>query len=293
MRLRQIEIFYHVYRVGSISGAARVLNVSQPSVSKVLRYAEDQLGFDLFVREKGRLHPTAEADELFSEVRDIYERISAFDRTAHNMRNRKGGHVRFGILPSLSLSVLPAAIAQIRNIRPDLSFDLRTVHSDEIEGVLLEKKCDVCVGFRPLSDSQVTTRKLSTGRLVLVSKKEIPTASSGVDLDILNDVEYVGIRDSGPLASMLASALSEQDINPIEVVTTHTYHVALALVRKGVGMAVIDEFTANSYLGADLFRYPINEIPPFSVYSARLTDHPQPAFIDQTVEEVATAIGKL
>ncbi|GAB5486987.1 MAG: LysR substrate-binding domain-containing protein [Parasphingorhabdus sp.] len=292
MRLRQIEIFYHVYRVGSISGAARVLNVSQPSVSKVLRYAEDQLGFKLFVREKGRLRSTAEADELFGEVREIYERISAFDRTAHNIRHRKGGHVRFGILPSLSLSVLPAAIAQTRKNQPNISFELQTVHSAEIEGALLEKKCDVCVGFRQLTDSRITTQELGAGRLVLVSNQEISAASKGVELNILHDVEYVGIKDSGPLASMLASALSEQEINPIEVVTTHTYHVGLALVRKGVGMAVIDEFTANSYIGADLFRYPINEIPPFSIYSARLTDHPQPAFIDQTVQEVATAIGR-
>ena len=64
MRLRQIEIFYHVYRAGSISGAARNLFVSQPSVSKVLRHLEDQLGFDLFLRDKGRLVATEAAHEL-------------------------------------------------------------------------------------------------------------------------------------------------------------------------------------------------------------------------------------
>jgi DNA-binding transcriptional LysR family regulator len=292
MRLRQIEIFYHVYRVGSISGAARVLNVSQPSVSKVLRYAEDQLGFKLFVREKGRLRSTAEADELYSEVRDIYERISAFDRTAHNIKHRKGGHVRLGILPSLSLSVLPTAIAQIQRNQTNVSFELRTVHSEEIEGALLEKRCDICIGYRQATINGVSTEKLGTGRLVLVSNQEITVGPKGVGLACLNDMEYIGIKDSGPLASMLTSAFDEHDIDPIEVVTTHTYHVALALVRKDVGIAVVDEFTANSYLGADLFRYPINEIPPFSVYSARLKDHPQSDFIDQTVQEVRTAIGK-
>ncbi|WP_159437077.1 LysR family transcriptional regulator [Parasphingorhabdus marina] len=292
MRLRQIEIFYHVYRAGSISGAARDLHVSQPSVSKVLRYAEDQLGFDLFVRSKGRLFPTPEADELFGEVQEIYGRISAFNRTASNIRHRKGGHVRFGVLPSLSLTVLPNAIAQIREDMPDLSFELRTLHSDQIHSSLLEKKCDACVGFEELRDDRIATRQLGTGRLVLVSAEEIASSAGGVEAKLLDGAEYIGMKDSGPLASLLATALNKQDINPLEIVTVHTYHVALALVRKGVGMAIIDEFTANSYLGADLFRYPIKDIPPFSIYAASLADHPQRSLIDETIDEVGNVIGR-
>ena len=281
-----------MYRIGSISGAARDLNVSQPSVSKVLRYAEDQLGFPLFIRSKGRLFPTPEADELFNDVRDIYERISTFDRTADNIRHRKGDHLRFGVLPSLGLSVLPDAIAHIREKQPNLSFELTTIHSDQIESSLLEKKCDVCVGFRQQSDNRFTTRELATGQLVLVSNKELETGVDGVELNILDRVEYVGIKDSGPLAALLETALSEQDISPREVVTTHTYHVALALVRKGVGMSVIDEFTANSYLAADLFRYPIKGIDQFPVFSTCLADHPHKSLIDDSIENVIAAIGK-
>ena len=50
MRLRHIEVFYAVYTTGSITNAAMILYVSQPSVSKVLGHAEMQLGFQLFVR---------------------------------------------------------------------------------------------------------------------------------------------------------------------------------------------------------------------------------------------------
>jgi len=47
MRLRHIEIFHAVYTCGSITAAAKVLNVPQPSVSKVLAHAESQLGWTL------------------------------------------------------------------------------------------------------------------------------------------------------------------------------------------------------------------------------------------------------
>ena len=49
MNLRHIEIFHAVYVNGSVSAAARALNVSQPSVSKMLRHAESLLGFQLLL----------------------------------------------------------------------------------------------------------------------------------------------------------------------------------------------------------------------------------------------------
>ena len=58
MRLRQIEVFHAVYTSGSVTKAAAVLNVSQPSVSKVLAHAEQQLGYALFDRVRGKLVPT-------------------------------------------------------------------------------------------------------------------------------------------------------------------------------------------------------------------------------------------
>jgi DNA-binding transcriptional LysR family regulator len=55
MRLRHIEVFHAVYSCGSVTRAAEVLRVSQPSVSKVLAHAEQQLGYALFDRVRGKL----------------------------------------------------------------------------------------------------------------------------------------------------------------------------------------------------------------------------------------------
>ena len=55
MNLRHIEIFDAIYVNGSVSAAARALNVSQPSVSKMLRHAESLLGFHLFQHTNGML----------------------------------------------------------------------------------------------------------------------------------------------------------------------------------------------------------------------------------------------
>ena len=66
MRTRHIEVFNSIYKTGSVTAAAKLLNVSQPSVSKVLAHAEQQLGFRLFERIKMKLVPTPEANILLN-----------------------------------------------------------------------------------------------------------------------------------------------------------------------------------------------------------------------------------
>ena len=53
LNLRQIEVFRAIMLTGSISGAAKLLNVSQPAVSRLIAYTESRVGLMLFERIKG------------------------------------------------------------------------------------------------------------------------------------------------------------------------------------------------------------------------------------------------
>ena len=100
MRLRQIEVFHAVYSSGSITGAAALLNVSQPSVSKVLAHAEQQLGYLLFDRVKGKLIPTPEAHQLFVHVKAVYKDINRLRHVATNIKTAGAGRIRVAGTPA-------------------------------------------------------------------------------------------------------------------------------------------------------------------------------------------------
>src|SRR5205085_10668029 len=112
MNLRHIEIFHAVYVNGSVSAAARALNVSQPSVSKMLRHAESLLGFQLFQRTNGGLVPTEDAHSLFAEVREIQDRVHALREAGRNLRRGIGGSLRISARPSLAPGARPPAVAR-------------------------------------------------------------------------------------------------------------------------------------------------------------------------------------
>lgn len=293
MRLRQIEIFYHVYRAGSISGAARELNVSQPSVSKVLRHAEDQLGIELFLRRKGRLIPSQAAHELFVEAQDIFGRLSTFNRSLENISNRRGGHVRLGVLPSLSLSLGPEMISRMRASDPLLSFELTTLHSSEIKNALLERESDLCIGFDVPHDERLEWQEIGIGQMVLVSSHPLSDDLSSIDSRLVDGADFIGMRDSGPLGELIADALNARGIHPNEIVSAHTYHVALSLVRKQVGLAITDEFTAFSHLGAGLHRYAMTDLPNFPINAAIHADHPDRSLLDRTIAAARETVADL
>lgn len=120
MRARQLEVFTAVMRAGTVTGAARLLNISQPALSQILRHAEDELGFRLFDREKGRLHPTQEALELYPEAERLFAGLEGLRRKTSDLRLGRAGLVRIAASPPPTMSLLPRALAAYRALHPDI-----------------------------------------------------------------------------------------------------------------------------------------------------------------------------
>lgn len=297
MRLRHIEVFYAVYRTGSVTGAAQELNVSQPSVSKVLRHAEDQLGYPLFRRHKGRLEPTDAAHELFGDVDEVYRQVRSLRQTAKNIGARRGGHIKLGLLPSLGFGVIPEAIARLRDQHSDVSFELDTLHSRDIATSLHEREFDLAIGYGSAAKSRLAVRQVGEIELLLAARKtDFVPADGLVDIEDLDGRDFIGLRDSGPSGAVLVDEIDRLGIAPREIVTARTYYVALALVQRGVGLTVVDEFTARSMPGDEIGFYPFRKpvVAPVSAYylgenveAGLLT-----AFLD-TVEAILTAKPEL
>ena len=95
MRLRHIEVFNAVMQTGSVSAAARLINITQPAVSRTLQHAELQLGFALFQRARGRLTPTNEALALFPRI--VRHRIDVGHQNASTGSCLTDGHCISGL----------------------------------------------------------------------------------------------------------------------------------------------------------------------------------------------------
>ena len=275
MNLRHIEIFHAVYVNGSVSAAARALNVSQPSVSKMLRHAESLLGFPLFERTNGGLVPTEDAHTLFGDVKEIQDRVHALREAGRNLRRGAGGTLRILALPSLSLEIVPMAVSQFLRTHPDVRFDLQTVHHDDLMRKLHERETDIAIAYEVPPAAPISQRWLGEGELVLLYREQdMPDAPPVVPLSVLDGQRFISLAASGPIGQIFMDELERLDLALDEVVSARTFYMAGALVRQGVGMSVVDSFTAQACLTPGLSMRPLKPRITFDIHAMSLMSRP-------------------
>jgi len=291
MNLRHIEVFHAVYVNGSVSAAARMLNVSQPSVSKVLRHAESLLGFPLFHRTAGRLVPTEDAHALFGEVAEIQDRVHALREASRNLKRGAGGLLKVSALPSITLDALPTAVGQFLRTHRDVKFDLQTIHHEDLLRKLYERETDLAVAYEVPPGAALGHQRLGGGELtVLYREADLPDLPPRVDIDVLAGRPLISLAASGPIGQLFTAEVENRGIELEEVVSARTFHIATALVRQGVGLTVVDNFTATASLAPGLAMRPLTNPIRFHVNAMYLQDRPPTALSTAFLKVLARRI---
>ena len=119
MNFRQLKAFDTVMRLGSITGAAKEMRVSQPSVSRLIHELESRLGFTLFVRRGRGIVATLEARRFHQAVESAFLNIERLDDLAAAIRKTAVGKVSVGVIPTFTMSLLPDVLGQLREQKDD------------------------------------------------------------------------------------------------------------------------------------------------------------------------------
>ncbi len=293
MRLRQIEVFHAVYTTGSMTAAAALLNVSQPSVSKVLAHAEDQLGFRLFDRVKGKLYPTPEAHRLFAHVKTVYSDVDRLRHVAANLGTSGTGRIRVAGTPAFGLEVLPSAMASFLAEYPDTAFEVETLHLDEIGDALRESRIDLGLAFNPSAGPGIGHAPLGVGRFVVLAREQDTFGGKpALTLSDLEGLPYIAMNSRGPLGRALSEYVAAQGVDLDVIAWSETYHVARALVAQGVGVTIADEITARSGPAEGVRQFRLEPPLRFEVGALHLDSMPLSVRAGRFAEQLGRTLGQ-
>ncbi|TXI22013.1 MAG: LysR family transcriptional regulator [Roseateles sp.] len=251
MRLRHIEVFHAIMQAGTISGAAQLLHISQPAVTKVLQHCELQLGMPLFDRVRGKLYPTPEAQRLFVEIDKLNRDLVGIRRLAANLKSGESEQVRLIATPALALAIVPAAMTPWVRAFPHASCSLATHHTREIVSALLLGEADLALSLQDPRHPGIKAEAIASGAMVALCPLGSPEAQGEGPLGLADiRTEIVGLQSDDPLAGLLhhaGEALGPESAERLSSrITVQTYQLARALVEAGVGMTLVDPFTAAS-----------------------------------------------
>ncbi|XLZ68862.1 LysR substrate-binding domain-containing protein [Massilia sp. SR12] len=248
MRLRHIEVFHAIMQVGTISGAAQVLHISQPAVTKVLQHCELQLGMPLFERVRGKLYPKPEAHRLFAETEKLHRDLQGIRRLAASLKGRAVETVRLVSTPTIAISVLPQAMSAWRKEFPDTRCELATHHTSEIVNTLRLGEADMALSLQDPRHPGIIAEPIAQGVMTVIAPAGTwrpEELSQPLTADGLTG-ELIGHADNDPLGEMVVAACEAQGIQPFFRTTVQTYQIARSLVEAGGGIAVVDPLTAAS-----------------------------------------------
>ncbi|MEI9410640.1 LysR family transcriptional regulator [Mesorhizobium salmacidum] len=241
MRARQLEVFIAVMRSGTVTAAARMLNISQPALSQILLHAEDELGFTLFERVKGRLRPTPEALEIFPDAERLSAGLDGLRRKTTDLRLGRTGLVRIAASPPPAMAILPRAFTKFRAQHPHI---MLRAHSAPISAIVdMLRAGDACLGVAmddrlpPDIEAEVVGR---LGFVCLLPAGHALQAKAELTLADLVGEELISYRGNTRPADELARAAQAQGVALSPSLEIDVSISAVGFVQAGLGIALVD-----------------------------------------------------
>lgn len=233
--------FAAVLREGSLSAAARVLGLSQPSVARHIEALEQALGDTLFLRSQRGLSPTDRALALQPYAEELEATSAALLRAASADRAEIAGTVRITASDVVATEHLPPLLAGLRRRHPRLSMEL--VASDAIDN-LLQRRADIAVRMVEPTQQALVARKLGVVRLGLYAHRDY-LALRGIPRSIadLVDHDLIGVDSNGTFSRAVLARLPGLDQSNFSLRVDNTL-VHLAAIRAGFGVGICQQVIA-------------------------------------------------
>jgi DNA-binding transcriptional LysR family regulator len=254
LTLQQLATFREVMRTGSISQAGRSVSRTQPAVSAMIAGLEKELGFALFLRERGKLTPTPEARFFLEECEEILGRLERTKRTLAGVARLEEGTLRIASHPAASGTFLPSVLTAFLKDKPHVNVSLMMRSSTLIEDMIASQQCDVGLAETPIPRASIRQRDFAMDNLCALPADH-PLASRAIltpqDLDKA-DLAMLFSEHSSYRQTVQAFAAQGCTFNRrFELRTTLP---GLHFVENGLCLMICDRITADSYIHNSLGR---------------------------------------
>jgi DNA-binding transcriptional LysR family regulator len=263
---RHVEVFRALMLTGSVTRTAELLHSSQPTISRELARLEQVLQMNLFDRVRGRLRPTVRALALQQEVQQSYLGLERIAATAAALRHFSQGRLVVACLPALAHALLPDATRRFVAGHAEASLVITPLESPLLETWLTEQRCDL--GLTEQRQAPAGSR-LST----LLVADEVAVLPAGHPLlarrrlrpqDFAGQA-FISLAAGDPYRDELDALFARHATTRVMALEAGSAVAVCALVRQGLGVAVVNPLTALEMAGPALHLRPLTVQVPFQV----------------------------
>lgn len=224
-----------VLDTGSLSGAARALALTQPTVARHIDALEAALGTDLFIRSQRGLEPTDLARSLRPHAVAMATAAATLIRTASGAAGRVEGTVRITASDVVGVEHLPPILARLRHAHPALAIELAL--SDRVDD-LLSREADIAVRTTEPTQGALLARRLSPIELGFHAHRDyLARAGTPANVADLSGYDMIGYDAETPALRAMVARIPSLDRRGFAL-RADSNLAQLAAIRAGFGIGL-------------------------------------------------------
>ena len=240
LSLKQIEAFRAVMIAGTMVLAAQILRISQPAVSRLIAELERQLGYDVFIRARGRLQPTEEGRALFAEVERAFVGLNHIENAGKAIGQRVSGTIRVVAMHALGMREGVNAIARYCQSYEDVDviFDIgpRQMVLDRISAM----QADIGIATLPVEEASIHFEDALQEDWMCLLRTDHPLAEKPhIHATDLKNEPFVSFSNDSFDRVQVDGVFEALRIPRKLRVETRTGETACNLVAQGAGVSVL------------------------------------------------------
>lgn len=262
MELRVLRYFLTIAREGSITNAANVLHVTQPTLSRQIHDLEEELGQRLFVRGSRNMSLTAEGMILRKRAEEIISMVDKTEAEFHSMSNVVSGDIYIGGGETEAVKLIAQIVCELRTAYPEIHYHLYSGNAEDVTERLDKGLLDFGLLIQPADISKYDCFNIPTrDTWGVIMRKDIPLAKKETirKEDLLN-VPLICSRQviSEERHRNEFAEWFGEDFDKLDIVTTFNlvYNAAI-MVEAGVGYAITIDKIANTTESSSLCFRPL------------------------------------
>jgi len=246
LKFRQLEAFRAVMLAGSVGKAAEMLSVSQPAVSRLVADLEGELGIALFLRERGRLLPTPEAELLFQDAQAAFAGLDMVSEAAAALRTLRRGRIRVVCETVFAEGHLPRLVARYRRAHPEVAFEIDIGPSARVASWVATRWYDVGLVVLPIAEPEVSVEPHARHEALCVLNTRHPlSARTTIAAADLAGEAFVSLVSGSPFRSAIDRVFERARVPRTIQTEARTQHGICALVAEGDGVSLVDPCVAE------------------------------------------------
>ncbi|OCZ86945.1 LysR family transcriptional regulator [Achromobacter xylosoxidans] len=272
MELRQLEAFAAVMSTGSVTAAGRLLGRSQPAISRLLQELEAEIGYALFARSGPRVTPTEQGFLLYDDVERALSSLRQIRDRAEEIARGQAQPLLLAATSALAAGLVPDALKRIEphaNLAPRI--ELRSASPERVVHAVLSGAAQLGATSLPLEHRGLTVHWIGQAPCVVALPENDPAARHNVvPVAELAGRRVITMANPYRLRRRLDAALG----HAAGAIETNSSVNALAAVRAGLGVSVLEPITAYGAPMAGVAIRPIDLDIPF--FFGVITSQSQP-----------------